>query len=241
MSTLGTHFKLDNQNKFSNPKAVFKGEKYRITILSDILIRLEYDEAGIFFDNYTELVKNRNFPLIEFDVQEDNKFLVITTKHFRLQYLKEKPFVGSTFAPDSNLRINLLDTDKVWYFKHDEARNFGSVVIGGKYIVEIVKKLPESNIVIEVLDGYNMIISASDGEDLNNKIEFNLNGINPSEFPNLDLEESKNPIVIDPITFKTIISQTSFATSLSETRPILTGINFKLEGKSLQVIATDRY
>ena len=128
MSTLGTHFKLDNQNKFSNPKAVFKGEKYRITILSDILIRLEYDEAGIFFDNYTELVKNRNFPLIEFDVQEDNKFLVITTKHFRLQYLKEKPFVGSTFAPDSNLRINLLDTDKVWYFKHDEARNFGSVV-----------------------------------------------------------------------------------------------------------------
>ena len=128
MSTLGTHFKLDNQNKFSNPKAVFKGEKYRITVLSDILIRLEYDEAGIFFDNYTELVKNRNFPLIEFDVQEDNKFLVITTKHFRLQYLKEKPFVGSTFAPDSNLRINLLDTDKVWYFKHDEARNFGSVV-----------------------------------------------------------------------------------------------------------------
>ena len=119
MSTLGTHFKLDNQNKFSNPKAVFKGEKYRITILSDILIRLEYDEAGIFFDNYTELVKNRNFPLIEFDVQEDNKFLVITTKHFRLQYLKEKPVVGSTFAPDSNLRINLLDTDKVWYFKHD--------------------------------------------------------------------------------------------------------------------------
>ena len=128
MSTLGTHFKLDNQNKFSNPKAVFKGETYRITVLSDILIRLEYDEAGIFFDNYTELVKNRNFPLIEFDVQEDNKFLVITTKHFRLQYLKEKPFVGSTFAPDSNLRINLLDTDKVWYFKHDEARNFGSVV-----------------------------------------------------------------------------------------------------------------
>ena len=128
MSTLGTHFKLDNQNKFSNPKAVFKGEKYRITILSDILIRLEYDEAGIFFDNYTELVKNRNFPLIEFDVQEDNKFLVITTKHYRLQYLKEKPFVGSTFALDSNLRINLLDTDKVWYFKHDEARNFGSVV-----------------------------------------------------------------------------------------------------------------
>lgn len=141
------------------------------------------------------------------------------------------------YASDSDISIrSFIDKDEI--VKIEET---GSVVIGGKYIVEIVKKLPESNIVIEVLDGYNMIISASDGEDLNNKIEFNLNGINPSEFPNLDLDESKNPIVIDPITFKTIISQTSFATSLSETRPILTGINFKLEGKSLQVIATDSY
>lgn len=141
------------------------------------------------------------------------------------------------YASDSDISIrSFIDKDEI--VKIEET---GSVVIGGKYIVEIVKKLPESNIVIEVLDGYNMIISASDGEDLNNKIEFNLNGINPSEFPNLDLEESKNPIVIDPITFKTIINQTSFATSLSETRPILTGINFKLEGKSLQVIATDSY
>jgi len=110
----------------------------------------------------------------------------------------------------------------------------GSVVISGKYIVEIIKKLPDKDIIIEVLDGYNTIIQ-TDGS------EFNLNGIDPNEFPNLDLEETKNPIVLNPIIFKNIINQTFFATSLSETRPLLTGINFKLSGNMLEVIATDSY
>jgi len=110
----------------------------------------------------------------------------------------------------------------------------GSVVISGKYIVEIIKKLPDKDIVIEVMDGFNTIIQ-TDGS------EFNLNGIDPNEFPNLDLEETKNPIVLNPVTFKTLINQTFFATSLSETRPLLTGINFKLNGHMLEVIATDSY
>ena len=110
----------------------------------------------------------------------------------------------------------------------------GSVVISGKYIVEIIKKLPDKDIVIEVVDGYNTIIQ-TDGS------EFNLNGIDPNEFPNLDLEETKNPIVLNPVIFKTLINQTFFATSLSETRPLLTGINFKLNGNMLEVIATDSY
>ena len=71
--------------------------------------------------------------------------------------------------------------------------------------------------------------------------EFNLNGIDPNEFPNLDLEETKNPIILNPITFKNIINQTFFFFFLSETRPLLTGINFKLVNNLLEVIATDSY
>ena len=110
----------------------------------------------------------------------------------------------------------------------------GSVVISGKYIVEIIKKLPDKDIVIEVMDGFNTIIQ-TDGS------EFNLNGIDPNEFPNLDLEETKNPIILNPVIFRNLINQTFFATSLSETRPLLTGINFKLNGHMLEVIATDSY
>ena len=110
----------------------------------------------------------------------------------------------------------------------------GSIVISGKYIVEIVRKLPETDITIEVVDGFNMIIQTEGSE-------FNLNGIDPNEFPNLDLEDTKNPIVLNPITFKSLVNQTFFATSISETRPLLTGINFKLNEDTLEVIATDSY
>ena len=71
--------------------------------------------------------------------------------------------------------------------------------------------------------------------------EFNLNGINPNEYPNLDLDETKEPIVINTEVFKEMINQTVFATSPSETRPLLTGINFRINGSELEVLATDSY
>ena len=142
--------------------------------------------------------------------------------------LKEEGLYLSASDSDISIRTFIAKEDIV------EIITLGSVVISGKYIVEIIKKLPDKEIVIEVLDGYNTIIQ-TDGS------EFNLNGIDPNEFPNLDLEETKNPIVLNPIIFKNIINQTFFATSISETRPLLTGINFKLDGHNLEVIATDSY
>lgn len=142
--------------------------------------------------------------------------------------LKEEGLYLSASDSDISIRTFIPKSDIT------EILSTGSVVISGKYIVEIIKKLPDKDIVIEVIDGYNTIIQ-TDGS------EFNLNGIDPNEFPNLDLEETKNPIVLNPVIFRTIINQTFFATSLSETRPLLTGINFKLNGHMLEVIATDSY
>ena len=140
---------------------------------------------------------------------------------------------------EDGLYLSASDSDisiRTFIPKEDitEIVSTGSVVISGKYIVEIIKKLPDKDIVIEVMDGFNTIIQ-TDGS------EFNLNGIDPNEFPTLDLEETKNPIVLNPVLFKTLINQTFFATSLSETRPLLTGINFKLNAHYLEVIATDSY
>lgn len=133
-------------------------------------------------------------------------------------------------ASDSDISI------RTFIKKEDitKIQEVGSVVISGKYIVEIIRKLPDVDISIEVVDGYNMIIQTAGSE-------FNLNGIDPNEFPNLDLEDTKNPIVLNPVTFKNIVNQTFFCTSISETRPLLTGINFKLSENILDVIATDSY
>ncbi len=116
--------KLDKTNLEALKDCVFTGPNYRITVLTERLIRLEYNDNGIFFDNGTELVHNRLFNKPEFTVNEDKTYLVIKTKYFELQYTKGKPFLGPKIAPDANLKVVLNDSEKVWYYKHPEARNF---------------------------------------------------------------------------------------------------------------------
>lgn len=124
MIGIDEHFKVDYSHSKSKDNAIFKGDKYRISILSERLIRLEYSEDGVFYDGLTENVLNRDFPVPKFTIREDNKFLEIATKYFKLSYVKNKPFAGSVVAPDANLKVTLLNTDKMWYFNHPEARNF---------------------------------------------------------------------------------------------------------------------
>ena len=49
---------------------ILQGEKYRITLLTEGLIRLEYSEEGIFEDRATQCVWNRNFPKVNFTYKE---------------------------------------------------------------------------------------------------------------------------------------------------------------------------
>ena len=63
-----------------DPKAVVRGEKYRITILTPALVRLEYSENGQFEDRPTQSVLNRNFPVPEYKVLDDEEELSIFTQ-----------------------------------------------------------------------------------------------------------------------------------------------------------------
>ena len=68
------------------------------------------------------------------------------------------------------------------------------------------------------------------------KAEFNLNGLDPEEYPQLPQIEEENIFKFLQILLKTIIRQTVFAVSTSETRPILTGVNWKVEDDELTVL-----
>ena len=118
--------------------------------------------------------------------------------------------------------------------KDMEIEKEGSIIIQGKYVLEIVRKLPDEFVNIEVIDELKILIYAENSE-------FNLNGINQKEYPNVALENSKNFVKINTKLFKTIINQTAFATSTDESRPILTGINIKITGDILECSATDSY
>ena len=125
MSSLKPHFSVpEYEGAISHLNGIIRGEKYRITILSDVLVRLEYSETGAFEDRPTELVKFRAFDVPKFTKKEDNTHLVVSTKYFKLEYQKEMPFEGGKVTPDQYLKISLNNTDKFWYYGHPEARNF---------------------------------------------------------------------------------------------------------------------
>lgn len=125
MYNLGDHFKTDLNVAKANEKNIIAGEKYRITVLTERLVRLEYSETGTFEDRATRIVEKRNFPVVNFEKKEDNNVLIITTKYFRLTYTKNKPFIGTKINPSANLKIELLNTNHYWYYNHPEVRNYG--------------------------------------------------------------------------------------------------------------------
>ena len=86
MFDLGDQFKFDYEKIKAEPASIFRGNNYRITVLSESLIRLEYDTDGLFVDQPTELVWNRHFITPKFEIKQDDRYLEITTKYFHLFY-----------------------------------------------------------------------------------------------------------------------------------------------------------
>ena len=135
-------------------------------------------------------------------------------------------------ASDNDITIQtMIEATNVEDFKVEQE---GSIIIQGKYILDIVRKLPDKYINIEVVDELKILIYTENSE-------FNLNGISESEYPNIGLEESKKKVHIKASVFKDIVNQTAFASSNEESKPVLTGINFNIVGDVLECNSTDSY
>ena len=135
-------------------------------------------------------------------------------------------------ASDNDITIQtLIEATNNDDFKIEEE---GSIIIQGKYILDIVRKLPDKYINIEVVDELKILIYTENSE-------FNLNGISESEYPNIGLEESKKKVHVKASIFKEIVNQTAFASSNEESKPVLTGINFNIVGDVLECNSTDSY
>ena len=110
----------------------------------------------------------------------------------------------------------------------------GCSIIYGKSLLDIIRRLPNTDIQIENFEN-NEVSFKTD-----NSI-YNFNCFRIEDFPNISLDEIKNPIIINSLLFKEIINKTSFACSMQESRPLLTGVNLKIQGNVLECIATDSY
>lgn len=172
MYNLGEQFKFDYEKTKPASKAILQGKKYRITVLSERLVRLEYNEEGIFEDRPTELCVNRGFEVPSFGVKEDSMYLEIMTKYFKLVYSKEKPFVGTKMNQMANFHIELLNSDRIWHFGHPEVRTYGSPflhLMNEKGKVEYKKSLYSLDGFVSMDDSKSKIIH-EDGTLINREV-----------------------------------------------------------------------
>ena len=85
----------DNYRLQLRPKAraeaTITGDCWRFTVLTNALIRMEYQPEGLFTDEATQTILCRDFPVPDFQVVEEEGRLEIVTEKLRLCYDK-KPF-----------------------------------------------------------------------------------------------------------------------------------------------------
>ena len=115
-----------------------------------------------------------------------------------------------------------------------EIKQPGSIVLQARFFSEMVKKLPSDFVEIEVQNHLQTVIRSGNSE-------FDLIGLDAEEYPHLPQIEEENVFKIPTDLLKAMIRQTSFAVSTSETRPVLTGVNWKVENNELYCIATDSH
>lgn len=95
-------------------QTVFEGKKYRISVLTNQLIRLEYSENGYFEDRLTRVVQNRSFTSeLSLNVIEDENRLEIITDSLHLHYDKSLFSNSGLFIDVKN---NLSAYGNRWYF-----------------------------------------------------------------------------------------------------------------------------
>ena len=108
----------------------------------------------------------------------------------------------------------------------------GIIALEAKLFSDIVRKLPDNDIIIETKENYQVTISCE-------KAKFNLSGKSGEDFTYLPFIEKDDYITVSQFTLKNVIQQTIFSISDNETNKLMTGELFEINGSELKVVALD--
>ncbi len=110
----------------------------------------------------------------------------------------------------------------------------GSIALASRMFGDIVRKLPDGNISINVNEE-NSVTKIKGGIS-----EFNIQGLISEEYPSPPVIEEKFSFLIDETKLKNIIKKIiSFVATTEGKRPTLTGALFDIKGNELSVVASD--
>lgn len=108
----------------------------------------------------------------------------------------------------------------------------GSIALDAKIFLEIVRKLPDSDITITTDSSYKTTITCE-------KSKFNIIGKSGEDFSYLPEVERDDSIVISQFTLKEVVRQTIFSISDNDNNKLMTGELFEINGNELKVVSLD--
>ena len=142
---------------------------------------------------------------------------------------------GILFTADRELTLTAYDTRLGIYTVLDaDILEAGSIVIPARFLAELVRRLPDGYVTITADDNFSVSIRCG-------KTEFNVMGLDPESFPALSVIDPVQNVGIPENLLKSMINQTIFSVSTSESRPLYMGILFEIGEYDLTLVAVDGY
>jgi len=108
----------------------------------------------------------------------------------------------------------------------------GAIALDAKIFLEIVRKLPDSNITIDTDSSCKTTITCE-------KAKFNIIGKSGEDFSYLPIVEKNDSIIISQFTLKEVIRQTIFSISDNDNNKLMTGELFEINDDELKVVSLD--
>ena len=108
----------------------------------------------------------------------------------------------------------------------------GSITINAKKLSDIVRELPEASVDLEIDENHKIILVCQ-------KSQFKVHGLPKDDFPILPEVKKDKVFKIKGSLLQEMIHKTIFAVSTDETRYVLNGVYFQVEGGKLKMVATD--
>ena len=137
---------------------------------------------------------------------------------------------------DNEIKLTTYDLEiGIEYVINDcKVEEQGATVVNAIMFTEIIRRLPDTEIKIEVNDK-NLLVIECEGS------LYKLATMNPDEFPELPKISVENSIEVEQNILKDMIRKTIFAVSTEENRPIFTGCLFEIANNKLNVVAVDGF
>lgn len=167
-----------------------------------------------------ELIKNINACIRAIGSKSPQEIL----KCFLLKVSKENFSITATdlkiYIEANNIECNIVET--------------GSILVDAKMFSEVIKKLPDGDVTIEVMENNFLNITCG-------LTKFKLICRPADDFPTIPVVSKNKNIDVNAKTFSQMIEDTIFSVAKEDIKPILTGELIEIENDVLNIVAIDGF